>query len=71
MDVVLKCKLGHLILKDFSKFKQFIFPSAGLLFNSRMLTLSRDTGHDFEKLVFKGENLTLFTFIISAHYSTF
>ena len=25
MDMVLKCKLGHLVLMDFSKFKHIIF----------------------------------------------
>ena len=70
MDMVLKCKFCHLVLTDFSKFKQFIFPSARLSFSSRVLTLSRDIGHVFKKLVFTGENLTLFTFIVNAHYST-
>ena len=66
----LKCKLGHLVLMDFSNFKQFIFPSTCLSFSSRVLTLSRDIGHDFEITVFTGENLT-FTFITNAHYSIF
>ena len=70
MDMVLKCKLGHLIRMDFSNFKQFIFPSTHLSFSSRVLTLSRDIGHDFEITVFTGENLT-FTFITNAHYSIF
>ena len=47
MDMVLKCKFCHLVLTDFSKFKQFIFPSARLSFSSRVLTLSRDIGHVF------------------------
>ena len=51
MDMVLTCKLGHLVLTDFSKFKHFIFPSTRLSFNSRELILSRDIGHDFEKIL--------------------
>ena len=46
MDMVLKCKFGVLIQTDFSIFKQFNFPSTRLSFNSRVLTLSRDIGHE-------------------------
>ena len=37
MDMILKCKVGHLALRDFFKFKQFIFPSSQLSLN-RVLT---------------------------------
>ena len=46
------------------------FPSTGLSFDSGVLMQSRDISHDFERLVFTGENLTLFTFLTNAHYST-
>ena len=85
MDMVLKYKLNHLVLTEFLKifFKSCLFvqkhggkwskhiDNIQLSFSSRVLTLSRDIGHDFENLVFTGENLTLFTFITNAHYSTY
>ena len=75
MEVVLKCKLGHLVLTDFSKFKQFIFPSTRLSCNNRVLTLSKYIGYDFERLVFTGawvgEGVEFdIIFLTNAHYST-
>ena len=66
--MVLKCKLGHLVSRNFTKLKQIIFSSTrGLSFNNEMLTQSRDIGYDFEKLIFTGENLTSIT---CPHHST-
>ena len=69
MDLVLKCKLGHLVPMDFYKLKEIIFPSTRLSSNSGVHTRSRDIGHDFEKLTFTGENLILVTILRNAHHS--
>ena len=72
MDRVLKCKLGHFILMDFSKFKQIIkFSFNQLSFYSGILMQPRDIGYDLERLIFTKENLTLFTFLTNAHYSAY
>ena len=52
--MVLKWKLGQLVLTDLLPLKRISFSSTPPSFDSTVINLSRDIVHKFEKLVFAG-----------------
>ena len=53
--MVLKWKLGQHVQTDLLPLKRISFSSTPPLFDSTVITLSRDIVHKFEKLTFAGK----------------
>ena len=54
-DMVLKWILGQLVRTDLLPLKHISFSSTPPLFDSTVITLTRDIVHKFEKLTFAGK----------------